>query len=486
MTNTGNCIPLSECLSSGGEARYQWFIHQSLIGTGGLITELAVRPITTLSFTAQDFEIRMSHTTQTAHSSTFATNLPVPVVVRRAAPISFAGVGTQWSPIRFDRAFDYDGNSNLTIEVRMRGLKASPGPTITYDSVSTTSGGAFVRTYALGAGTYATASTTASRTNVGGVLKIRLRIGDGVYNPADTPDTGTANNWPFNTYTAWRYQFIVNASVLPAAPMKITDIAFAPTATKSWTAKQFQVRMGHTTYKDFSTAPTPNCFDTMLGPAPVLVYDGVMRWDCVADTWCFLGLESSFGYDGTRNILVEIRYRGGPGSAGVSTRRDTSINRAYTHTGSTADPYNASCWIVPIPGQDAGAMHCLSVTKGNVLLAPDTVRLGRSATLQLLNGPARQFYQIAASLGQRPVMKVADWPVSLAVDSVFFNSVFLGAPVFYRYGGTTGSTGAATATLNVPVISPLVGVDIYHAAVFYSSAGKILGSTNTDGTSITR
>jgi len=270
-SNAGNCIPLSECIG-GGEGRFQWFIHQSLIGCGGLITGIDVRPTSTLSFTAQDFEIRISHTTQTAHSTNMNTNLPSPVVVRQAGPASYSGTYRQWSPLPFDKPFVYDGNSNLTIEVRMRNLKASPSASVFHDSTSATG---IRRTYALGAGTYNTATTTSSRTNVSGALKLRLRFGEAIFNPSDTPTTGGSNSWPFNTYTAWRYQFIVNNSMLPNARTKITDIAFAPTSTKSWKASRVQIRMGHT-----SRAPTAPSVSSAIGRSSSKTWSATVSNGC--------------------------------------------------------------------------------------------------------------------------------------------------------------------------------------------------------------
>jgi len=484
FSNRGNCIPLSECIG-GGEGRFQWFIDRSRIGCAGLIKEIDVLPTSTFSFTAQNFEVRISHTTQTSHSTNFATNLPDPVVVRTAGNISFNGTSQTWSPLGLQKGFYYDGTRNLTIEVRMRNLKASPTSTVYCDSATATPAG-FLRTYALGAGTYSAASTTTSRTNTAGALKIRLHFGQAICNPSDTPGTGGSNSWPFNTYNAWRYQFIINSSVLPNAPMKITDIAFAPTSTKTWNASRFQMRMGHTTKSDFNTPVTPNCFDDMLGPCPTIVYEGPLTWDCAAGTWSPIGFQSHFGYDGSRNILVEIRYSGGPGSSGVSVRTDTSINRAYTHTNYTKDPYNAPCWYTPIPGQAMGAKHCLDVTKDTVLIAPDTVRLGTTTSIRLYNGAGRQFYQLAASLSQRPGIAVGNCMVYLGFDNILLYSLLIGPPLFNKYGGQLSSSGAGTGTLLVPVMPALVGFCVYHAGVVYTNKGAILSCSNTDGTQIVR
>jgi len=185
-SNSGNCIPFSQCIG-GGEARYQWFIDKSFIGCAGFIKDIDIRPTSTFSFTANDFEIRISHTTQTAHVSNMNTNLPSPVVVRTAGNTSFTGTNATWSSLGLQGTFQYDGTSNLTIEARMRNLVATPSSTVFSDSTSVAG---VRRTYALGSGTYNVSTTTSSRTHVGGALKIRLHFALASLTGSGTPQPG--------------------------------------------------------------------------------------------------------------------------------------------------------------------------------------------------------------------------------------------------------------------------------------------------------
>lgn len=312
-------------------------------------------------------------------------------------------------------------------------------------------------------------------------LSVSLDAQGKIYNPGNSPSTGSNNSWPFNVHTAWRFQFIVNASVLPNAPIKITDIAFAPSATTTWGSNQFQVRMGHTTKSNFNTPVPPNCFDDMLGPCPTICYNGPIKWACTADTWSPLRLQCPFGYDGKRNILVEIRYNGRT-TSGVTTHTDPSINRAYTHTGYVADPFNELCWQTPIPGQAAGPKHCISYDRTCILLASDTVPVGNTAGISIIQGPGGAFYQIAASLGQSGFF-IKNCHLCLSVDSVFFASIFVGPPVFNGYSGTLTASGSGSAKFACPNFPPLAGLCIYHAALLFDNS-SILCCTNTDGTLI--
>ncbi|MBN2490003.1 MAG: hypothetical protein JXQ29_04025 [Planctomycetes bacterium] len=301
-----------------------------------------------------------------------------------------------------------------------------------------------------------------------------------IYNPSDTPTVGSGNNWPFSSSkAAWRFSFIVDATVLPAAPVKITDLAFAPSNSATKTATQLQIRMGHTTHKTYSGAGT-TLFDDVLGPCATIVYDGPFSWPVTANQWNDIGLQRTFAYDGVRNIVIEIRYNGSGGS--ITLRTDATIARAYTHSTYSADPYNEPNWYVPIPGEMQGPIHRLTYVKDNLLLAPDTVSIGNADAIRYVNGPAGNYYQMAASLGQSP-LNLGPCKVFLDMDPVLFYSVLYGPPIFNGYTGVLNAQGGATGKFAVPALKELVGFCVYHAAVAYDNT-SILGCTNTDGTQL--
>jgi len=302
-----------------------------------------------------------------------------------------------------------------------------------------------------------------------------------IYNPSNTPSSGGGpNSWPFSVYSAWKYQFIVNASVLPSAPFKIIDIAFAPTSSRTFTANPFEIRMGHTTYTAFGPLANDPRFVRVLGSCPTVCYTGPISWVATANSWSPIGLQRSFGYDGKRNICVEIRYRA-TGSQGVACWTDTTINRAYTHTGYSADPYNEPKWQVPIPGEAMGNKHRLTYVKDNILFAPDTLQIGTSGAISYGNGPAGDFYQIAASLGQSVQWHFGNCSIFLDPDGVFMYSVLFGVPIFNGYNGMLSAAGGATGKFAVPALKQLVGICVFHAAVAYNKGG-VTGCTNTAGT----
>ena len=298
--------------------------------------------------------------------------------------------------------------------------------------------------------------------------------------PNNSPSVGTCNSWPFGVYTGWRFQFIIDGPKIFQNPVVIKDIAFAPCSTGTWTSPQFEFRMSHTTYKDFSTSGTTK-FDDILGPTPTVLFNGSKSWTCTSNTWCDFGLTRGFTWDGNRNICGEIRYTG-RGSLSASCHRDSTTPRAYTHTGYSSDPYNAVHWYTPIPGEYMMLKCRFTVQQGFMLDADDTVSVGKTATIALKNGKAGEFYLTAASLSQLP-LSLGKCTIYLTPDNLFFASVQIGPPVFNKYKGTLDGSGEATASLGLPNIPALAGIIVYHAAVSY---GTVFPSecTNTDSTTI--
>lgn len=300
-----------------------------------------------------------------------------------------------------------------------------------------------------------------------------------VYNPDNNPAGGGGpNSWPFNLYSAWRYSFIVDASVLPSAPVKITEIAFAPTRTATFVASPFQIRMGHTTHKAFSTSGMKN-FDDILGPCPTVCYNGAMKWAATANTWSDIGLMAAFGYDGKRNVCVEIRYNAS-GSQGV-TSWTGSIPRAYTHTSYSADPYNEPAW----RNTDSAAIkHRITYVKDNIVITDDTQSIGSTAAVNYINGTAGHTMQLAASMGQSP-LNLGACKIFLDTDGVFFYSVMTGTPIFNGYAQVLPATGTTYGKLTLPKLPVLIGLCVFHSGITHLR-GTITGCANTDGTLITK
>jgi hypothetical protein len=299
--------------------------------------------------------------------------------------------------------------------------------------------------------------------------------------PDNVPTTGGTNVYPFGYQQEWRYQLLVDASGLPSAPFKITDMAVNARTTTIFTAPQLQIRMCNVTLSSFQAAADRN-FDSNLCPCPTQVYNGPITINATSGIWTNLGLQCSHAYDGRRNLLIEIRYRATSqqGLRQASTTVASAVRRLWRFgTGS----YTATTGGVDSTSVSGAPKLCFTIDRTCVALAPDTVQLGNSFGISVQQAPAGALYQMAASFGQGPPIYLGSYRLCLAVDPLFFASLFGGPPTFNAYSGAVGAGGSFGAKMLVPPIKALVGVCVHHAAVVFDKGG-IRCCTNTVGTEI--
>jgi hypothetical protein len=187
--------------------------------------------------------------------------------------------------------------------------------------------------------------------------------------------------------------------------------------------------------------------------------------------------DADFGWDGKRDICLEIRFRGGPsGFVGPVMCQSSLVRRVYNSSTTGPDYYVATTGSTGTSG-----IKCkVTMTNQHVLIVPDTVKIGTTAVIGLGGLPLGDFYQIAASLGQNFELNLGTCSLWLVPDGLFTASIFLGPPIFNNYTGTVPVGGLARGTMNVPNIQQLIGLCVYHGAVTFGTGG-ITGCTNTDG-----
>lgn len=309
------------------------------------------------------------------------------------------------------------------------------------------------------------------------LLVVTSVTGAQVYAPTNTPTTGSANAFPWGFSTSARFQEIIPALYLPSAPFKITDIAFAPTTSANFTAKRLRVRMCHTTLPNFKGKTS---FDKNMCPCPTTMFNGTGSWAATANTWSPVGLDCSFGYDGKRNLLIEICFDGR--TAGPACHRDSVLPRLWDF-GST-NPCQVPTGATDGGTTEAGQKVCLTIDRQCVLNASDTVSIGGTLGTQVFTAPAGDFYQIAASFSDTTKIDLGTCSICLTPDSLFWASLLVGPPVFSGYSGVIGSGGTFGSKLAIPKFQQLIGACLYHAAIVYNKTG-ITRCTNSAGTQIT-
>ena len=119
------------------------------------------------------------------------------------------------------------------------------------------------------------------------------------YVPADTPGTGTANAFPFNT-SDMRYQALVLASELGSTPAMIRGFALAPSANGTLAYAQVTMKMAHlaspTLSTDFATNLAAGATTTMDQPNWV--------WPVTGNVWNQVDMQTPFFFNGVDNVVV--------------------------------------------------------------------------------------------------------------------------------------------------------------------------------------
>jgi hypothetical protein len=299
-----------------------------------------------------------------------------------------------------------------------------------------------------------------------------------VYVPDSNTSTGSTNVYPFGTGNEWRYQIVVPASGLPTKPFKILEVAIVARRTTTFTASQCQIRMCHTTINDFQSNRN---YNQNLVPCPTEVFNGPIKFAGTTNQFADLGIRHSHGHDGTRNLLIEVRFQGGSGNMSLGMTTSVLAVRRMWNSGSGA--YGATTGSVdPLTVSGAPKLRLNIDQTTGVLLCSDTANIGTKTTIQLRQAPPGDFYQMAAALSRTP-LPVGKCTINLTLDNVFLFSVQTGVPIFNSYAGSISPQGNAFGTFAIPKLPALVGICVYHAAVAYNKNG-ISGCTNTCGLQI--
>lgn len=303
------------------------------------------------------------------------------------------------------------------------------------------------------------------------------------------PDTNPASSATNNTYpmglgTEWRFQYMLPASCFPSSPFMITNMAFAQHGTfKSshpGTYGTFQVRMALTTAASLTTN-----FAANLGPSPVTVMNrATFKWAWVPDTWVDLGLDSKFPYDGSSNLVIEIRYTGG-NSASLPKRAESPAG-GYRRYINGAGAFNAAT-------ATGGGSSSLPKTRFTIevisIIATGQPNPGGSVILNLSSaGDGGLSYQIGSSLGTGPI-PIDSRQLGLSLDHLLAASVSGALPTIFKdYAGILDAAGKGTGILKFPNLPALVGTRIHSAFVTLSATAPsgVKSVSPTETFSITR
>lgn len=281
------------------------------------------------------------------------------------------------------------------------------------------------------------------------VLSGLARAGD-KYHPDANASQGSCATMPWSTAEI-RYQTFVPAATLGAQPLVVSEIAFAPCASGIFSATQLEIRMAHFTGSKLSTIFASN-FNGNL----TTVMSGPVNWTHTQDQWSDVGLTSTFAYNGTDNLLIEVRFLGATGS--VQCHAANAVRSRFNASrGAYNTPYAGPFAILQSPKMRVTFNE--TVLSGTGSPAP-----GGTVLLALLSTPDPNLpYQLGSSLGTGPI-PIDTRRLGLSPDPLLVITVLGALPlVFQGYVGKLDAAGKAAAKIAIPPIPALKGLRLHSA-----------------------
>ena len=283
------------------------------------------------------------------------------------------------------------------------------------------------------------------------VVSTPLLAGD-VYHPDSNSASGSLNGLPWVQQEV-RYQALVPTKVFSGKTMRITDLSFATGAVGNFTATQCEITLAHLPISSrFSTT-----FATNLQKDKTVMFSGPIKWPCLLDQWCPLGLKGIFNYNGVDQVVVEVRYQGGQG--GVQCRSGAVGVVFRNGAGSYNNPTALNFAPIFAPKMRLTFQETLLSISGSPYP-------GGTIDLDLLSpADAGLVYQVGSSFGTGPI-PIDTRLLNLSPDVLLVITVGGTLPALFKaYAGALDATGKARARLHIPSIPALKGVRIHSAFV---------------------
>ncbi len=223
--------------------KYQTLVKREDLGNAGTINGLAFSSTSTGRHFNRELVIRMSHV-PAGHtmSTTFATNMPTPVTVLDRWDYTWHVNADQWTEIGLSTPFNYNGTSDVVVEIFTRGNTVTDG-----DSFNGFNTGAVERLYAYGFLFNAVPATGTLGSSAG----LRMRVN---FNCAVSTEFGTScgylNADTFGTPNRGGVAWYDLYDALPSSGV-VLGLGFTPYAPFSQSLNSFGLTGCHS---DFSLA----------------------------------------------------------------------------------------------------------------------------------------------------------------------------------------------------------------------------------------
>jgi len=278
-----------------------------------------------------------------------------------------------------------------------------------------------------------------------------LPAGD-YYHPDSNAAKGGTIALPWGTGEI-RYHALFPAKALGAKKVRITELAFATSKAGTFTSSQCEICLAHLP----ASSRLNTTFANNLAKDKTVVFSGKITWSGTQDQWSKVGLTTSFNYNGTDSIVVEVRHLSATSS--ISCRTGNVANVFKSGAGSYNAPTAGMLGILAAPK--------MRLTYDETLLAGSgSTAPGSTVDLDLLSTPDGGLpYQLGSSFSSGPI-PIDTRKLNLGLDNLLVISVTGMAPqIFEKYTGFLDTSGKAKAKLHIPAWPFLKGVRIYTAFV---------------------
>ncbi|MFK7740554.1 MAG: S8 family serine peptidase [Planctomycetota bacterium] len=289
-----------------------------------------------------------------------------------------------------------------------------------------------------------------------------------------TINTGSASNTPFGsslftprsanvtvkyrsadaTAQNMRYQLVLRSEELGGAGL-ITGLAFPPAAADgSHYNSNLQIRMRQ---RPAGYQLTTNLANNISG-STLVMNANTYTWAYEEDEWSNLGLKSPFSYDGTSDIVVEVRARGNVQTTSGGFWRESDRQRAYAQNWDLFVPSTGSidsngCRLRVEFGcansNEFGA-SCGSLDADHF----GSSTLGSTFTFRVRN--AAPNFVAFVGLGEN-----SSFPYPLDLTAAGFTNCQAFGQSIVTLSAPTNGSGTATYALPVPNNTALVGYKVY-------------------------
>jgi hypothetical protein len=308
------------------------------------------------------------------------------------------------------------------------------------------------------------------------------------YIPDNQAAVGTCNVIPFGdsnpmsaTWANQKYQMLVTAAQLNNMRGKICELGFAPCGSGLRQFATLKIQLSHTTVTTLSTTFASNL------PNPVTVLDTTgYFWTNVMNTWNRIGLQRSFDYNGTDNVVIDIELTGVGLPGGTNGMHRGALQRVFA-TSWTGTP--------PLTGSTD-----MAATKVEVCMdAPDLWTYGKGCVGSNSQTPTLTYAGSAQLANVFSVMLSGALPTVPAILATGFNNSVFGpvqlpwdmapsgapgcnlfvSPVIFG-SSPTDANGNATLRFGVPLDLSLICGRAYHQWFPLDRAQNPLGLTASD------